>query len=128
KDALLFATFTWVVMGLLGAVPILHVAGVSMTDAVFESVSSPSTTGATILTGLDHMPRSVLMYRQFLQWMGGLGVVIFVVAVLPMLNVGGMKLLKADTRGPVKDENLSPRIASTAPYLWFVYVAITAAC
>lgn len=128
KDALLFATFTWVIMGLLGAVPILLVTGVSMTDAVFESVSAITTTGATILTGLDHMPRSFLMYRQFLQWMGGLGVVIFVVAVLPMLNVGGMKLLKAETPGPVKDEKLSPRIASTAHYLWFVYLAITAAC
>lgn len=128
KDALLFATFTWVVMGLLGAVPILLVTGVSFTDAVFESVSGLTTTGATILVGLDQMPKTFLMYRQFLQWMGGLGVVIFVVAVLPMLNVGGMKLLKAETPGPVKDEKLSPRIASTAHYLWFVYVAITAAC
>lgn len=128
KDALLFATFTWVIMGFLGAVPILYVADVSLTDAVFESVSAMTTTGATILIGLDHMPRSFLMYRQFLQWMGGLGVVIFVVAVLPMLNVGGMKLLKAETPGPVKDEKLSPRIASTAHYLWFVYVAITAIC
>lgn len=128
KDALLFATFTWVIMGLLGAVPILLVTGVSMADAVFESVSALTTTGATVLTDLDQMPRSFLMYRQFLQWMGGLGVVIFVVAVLPMLNVGGMKLLKAETPGPVKDEKLSPRIASTAHYLWFVYLAITAAC
>lgn len=128
KDALLFATFTWVIMGFLGAVPIRYVADVSLTDAVFESVSAMTTTGATILIGLEQMPRSFLMYRQFLQWMGGLGVVIFVVAVLPMLNVGGMKLLKAETPGPVKDEKLSPRIASTAHYLWFVYVAITAAC
>lgn len=128
KDALLFATFTWVIMGLLGAVPILLVTKVSFTDAVFESVSGLTTTGATILVGLDQMPKTFLMYRQFLQWMGGLGVVIFVVAVLPMLNVGGMKLLKAETPGPVKDEKLSPRIASTAHYLWFVYLAITAAC
>ncbi len=128
KDALLFATFTWVIMGLLGAVPILLVTKVSFTDAVFESISGLTTTGATILVGLDQMPKTFLMYRQFLQWMGGLGVVIFVVAVLPMLNVGGMKLLKAETPGPVKDEKLSPRIASTAHYLWFVYVAITAAC
>lgn len=128
KDALLFATFTWVVMGLLGAVPIFLATGVSITDAVFESVSALTTTGATVLTGLEHLPRSFLMYRQFLQWMGGLGVVIFVVAVLPMLNVGGMKLLKAETPGPVKDEKLSPRIASTAHYLWLVYAVITAAC
>lgn len=128
KDALLFATFTWIIMGFLGAIPILLVTKVSLTDAVFESVSAMTTTGATILSGLDKMPRTFLMYRQFLQWMGGLGVVIFVVAVLPMLNVGGMKLLKAETPGPVKDEKLSPRIASTAHYLWFVYLAITGAC
>lgn len=128
KDALLFATLTWIIMGLLGAVPILLVTKVSFTDAVFEAISAMTTTGATVLIGLDSMPRTFLMYRQFLQWMGGLGVVIFVVAVLPMLNVGGMKLLKAETPGPVKDEKLSPRIASTAHYLWFIYVVITLAC
>jgi trk system potassium uptake protein TrkH len=128
KDALLFATFTWVIMGLLAATPIFIIAGVSFTDAVFEAVSGLTTTGATILVGLDDLPKSFLLYRQFLQWMGGLGVVIFVVAVLPMLNVGGMKLLKAETPGPVKGEKLSPRIASTAHYLWFIYVVITLAC
>ncbi|WP_370589723.1 TrkH family potassium uptake protein [Saccharophagus sp. K07] len=128
RDALLFATFTWIIMSFLGAVPILFITGVSFTDAVFEAVSALTTTGATVLIGLDSMPRTFLMYRQFLQWMGGLGVVIFVVAVLPMLNVGGMKLLKAEAPGPVKDEKLSPRIASTAHYLWFIYVVITLAC
>ncbi len=128
KDALVFAVLTWVVLGLLGSVPILLITQVSFTDAVFESVSGISTTGATILVGLDDMPRSFLLYRQFLQWMGGLGVVIFVVAVLPMLNVGGMKLLKAETPGPIKDDKLSPRIANTAHYLWFVYLTITILC
>lgn len=128
RDALSFATLTWVVCGFLGAFPIMVVAGVSYTDAVFESLSALTTTGATILTGLDDMPPAFLLYRQFLQWMGGLGVVIFVVAVLPMLNVGGMKLLKAETPGPVKDEKLSPRVASAAHYLWFVYLLITLLC
>lgn len=128
RDALIFATSTWVVTGLLGAFPVLLVTHVSFTDAVFESVSALTTTGATILTGLDSMPPSFLMYRQFLQWMGGLGVVIFVVAVLPMLNVGGMRLLKAETPGPMKDEKLTPRIAHTAHYLWFIYVLITVLC
>lgn len=128
KDALLFATFTWVIMGLLAAVPIFIITQVSFTDAAFEAISGLTTTGATILVGLDTMPKTFLMYRQFLQWMGGLGVVIFVVAVLPMLNVGGMKLLKAEAPGPVKDEKLSPRIASTAHYLWYIYFVITIAC
>ncbi len=128
RDSLVFATSTWVVTSVLGAIPILLVTQVSFVDAVFESISAMTTTGATVLSGLDQMPLSFLLYRQFLQWLGGLGVVIFVVAVLPMLNVGGMKLLKAETPGPVKDEKLSPRIANTAHYLWLVYVSLTVLC
>lgn len=128
KDALLYATLTWLVAGILGAIPIKLVTGISFVDAVFESISALTTTGATVLTGLDDMSPTFLMYRQFLQWMGGLGIVIFVVAVLPMLNIGGMKLLKAETPGPVKDDKLSPRITNTAHYLWIVYIGITLAC
>ncbi|HCZ9271437.1 MULTISPECIES: TrkH family potassium uptake protein [unclassified Vibrio] len=128
RDALMFASLTWVLTGFLGALPIHLVTQVSMTDAVFESISALTTTGATVLTGLDEMPKSFLLYRQFLQWMGGLGVVIFVVAVLPMLNVGGMRLLKAETPGPIKDDKLSPRISKSAHYLWGVYLSITLAC
>ncbi len=128
RDALLFSTLTWVLVGLLGGIPIKLVTGVNFADATFESVSALSTAGATILSGLDNMPAAFLLYRQFLQWMGGLGVVIFVVAVLPMLNVGGMRLLKAETPGPIKDEKLSPRISKTAHYLWGVYLVITLAC
>ncbi len=128
RDALVYATSTWVVCGVMGGIPIILTTGVSFTDGVFESVSALTTTGATILTDLDQMPRSFLLYRQFLQWMGGLGVVIFVVAVLPMLNVGGLKLLKAETPGPIKDDKLSPRVANTAHYLWLIYVGITLLC
>jgi trk system potassium uptake protein len=128
RDALVFASLTWILTGFLGGFPIMMVTEVSFTDAVFESISALTTTGATILTGLDDMPKSFLLFRQFLQWMGGLGVVIFVVAVLPMLNVGGMRLLKAETPGPVKNDKLSPRIANTAHYLWFIYLLITFLC
>ncbi len=128
KDALLFAVCTWIIIGCTGAIPIVSIAKVSITDGVFESVSAVTTTGATILSGLDSMPKTFLLYRQFLQWLGGLGVVIFVVAVLPMLNVGGMKLLKAETPGPVKDDKISSRVASTAHYLWVVYIVITVTC
>ena len=128
RDALLFAVFTWMICGVLGSIPIILITKVSFTDGVFESISALTTTGATILSGLDDMPKSFLLYRQFLQWLGGLGVVIFVVSVLPMLNVGGMKLLKAETPGPIKDDKLSPRIANTAHYLWFVYFVLTATC
>ncbi|HEA16638.1 MAG TPA: potassium transporter [Pseudoalteromonas prydzensis] len=128
RDALIYATVTWAIAGTLGALPIVFITGVSFTDGVFESISALTTTGATILSGLDNMPPTFLLYRQFLQWMGGLGIVIFVVAILPMLNVGGMKLLKAETPGPIKDEKLTPRVASTAHYLWGVYLVITVLC
>lgn len=128
RSALLFASATWVVMGVLGSIPIILTTHVSFTDGVFESISGLTTTGATILSGLESLPRSLLLYRQFLQWLGGLGVVIFVVAILPMLNVGGMKLLKAEMPGPIKDEKLSPRTAHTAHYLWYVYLVITIGC
>lgn len=128
RDSLVYATATWVLVGIFGALPIIRVTDVSFTDGVFESISALTTTGATILSGLDDMAPTFLMYRQFLQWMGGLGIVIFVVAVLPMLNVGGMKLLKAETPGPVKDDKLSPRVANTAHYLWGVYLTITVLC
>lgn len=128
RDSLLYATLTWVVMGVAGAVPIVTITGVSVVDGIFESISAITTTGATVLSGLDAMPLSFLMYRQFLQWLGGLGVVVFVVAVLPMLNVGGMKMLRAETPGPVKDEKLSPRVATTARHLWGVYLMITLLC
>ncbi len=128
RDALIFATMTWILTGFLGAFPIMEVTGVGLADGVFESVSALTTTGATVLSGLDAMPPTFLMYRQFLQWMGGLGIVIFVVAVLPMLNVGGMRLLKAETPGPIKDDKLSPRISHTSHYLWGVYISITLVC
>lgn len=128
RDAFLFAVFTWTSLGLMGSLPIVRITHVSFTDGVFESISALTTTGATVLSGLDSMPKTFLMYRQFLQWMGGLGVVIFVVAVLPMLNVGGMVLLKAETPGPMKDEKLAPRISKTAHILWVVYLVITLLC
>lgn len=128
RDALVFAVLTWVICGVLGAIPIIWIARVSFTDGVFESISALTTTGATVLSGLDSMPKAFLLYRQFLQWLGGLGVVIFVVAILPMLNVGGMKLLKAETPGPIKNDKLSPRIANTAHYLWLVYFVLTITC
>lgn len=128
QDGLLFATFTWLLAGLCGAIPIYLVTDVSWTDATFESISAMTTTGATILVGLDDMPQGFLMYRQFLQWLGGLGVVIFVVAVLPMLNVGGMRLLVAETPGPVKNDKIAPRVGNATRYLWLIYLALTVSC
>jgi trk system potassium uptake protein TrkH len=100
----------------------------SLTDAVFESMSGLTTTGSTVLTGLDELPRSILYYRQQLQWLGGMGIIVLAVAILPMLGVGGMQLYRAETPGPVKDTKLTPRVTETAKALWYVYLTFTALC
>ena len=130
RDGFVVVTLFWTVLGLAGALP-LYISpqpAIGLTDAIFESVSGLTTTGATILVGLDSLPRSILYYRQQMQWLGGMGIVILAVALLPMLGVGGMSLYRAEMPGPVKDAKLTPRITQTARMLWVVYVAITAAC
>ena len=130
RDGFLIVAMFWVVLSAAAAIPLL-VAGrpdLSTTDALFEAVSGLTTTGATILINLDTYPRSILYYRQQLQWLGGMGIIVLAVAVLPMLGVGGMQLYRAETPGPVKDNKLSPRIAQTAKWLWMVYLGMTVAC
>lgn len=130
RDGFLVVAAFWTVLGTFGAAPLIFADGLSMslTDAIFESMSGLTTTGATVLTGLDELPRSILYYRQQLQWFGGMGIIVLAVAVLPMLGVGGMQLYRAETPGPVKDTKLTPRITETAKALWYVYLAFTIAC
>ena len=128
RESIFYVSYTWLVCGFLGAIPIQLIEQTSFTDSVFESISALTTTGATILSNLDAQPKTLLMYRQFLQWIGGLGVIIFVVAILPMLNIGGMKILRAETPGPIKDDKLAPRIANSAQYFWYIYLVITMLC
>jgi trk system potassium uptake protein TrkH len=130
RDGFLVVALFWVVLGIAGAAPLVlsETPDISLTDAVFESVSGFTTTGATVLTGLDSLPKSFLYYRQQITWFGGIGLVVLAVALLPMLGIGGMQLLKAETPGSVKDNKLTPRITETAKALWLVYLIITAAC
>ncbi len=130
RDGFLVVASFWTVLGTFGAAPLYFYDGLSLTltDAVFESVSGLTTTGATVLRGLDELPVSILYYRQQLQWLGGMGIIVLAVAVLPMLGVGGMQLYRAETPGPVKDTKLTPRITETAKALWYVYLAFTIAC
>lgn len=130
RDGFLVVAAFWAVLGTFGAAPLYFADSLSLsvTDAVFESMSGLTTTGATVLTGLDTLPLSVLYYRQQLQWLGGMGIIVLAVAVLPMLGVGGMQLYRAETPGPVKDTKLTPRITETAKALWYVYLAFTIAC
>lgn len=130
RDGFLVVAAFWTVLGTFGAAPLLlyEPLALSFTDAVFESMSGLTTTGATVLTGLDDLPVSILYYRQQLQWLGGMGIIVLAVAVLPMLGVGGMQLYRAETPGPVKDTKLTPRITETAKALWYVYLAFTITC
>ena len=130
RDGFLVAAVFWLGLGSFGAVPLVLAAtpAMSVTDALFEAVSGLTTTGATVLTGLDSLPRSILYYRAQLHWLGGMGIIVLAVAILPMLGVGGMQLYRAETPGPMKDSKLTPRITETAKALWLIYVGLTAAC
>ena len=130
RDGFIIVAAFWTVLGLFGAVPLYlaEIPSLSLTNAIFESISGLTTTGATILTGLDTLPKAILYYRQQLQWLGGMGIIVLAVAVLPMLGVGGMQLYRAETPGPVKDNKLTPRIKQTAKALWYVYTAFTILC
>ena len=130
KEGFLIVVLFWVVLSLVGSIPFMldKQLSLSFIDAFFESVSGWTTTGATIITNLDSLSPSILIYRQELQWLGGMGIVILALAVLPMLGVGGMQLYKAESTGPIKDNKISPRIAETAQSLWSIYLGLTVAC
>ena len=130
RHGFLIVVSAWLALVLVGALPfvLLTSPDLSYVDAVFESMSGLTTTGATIVTDIDALPRAVLYYRQQLQWLGGMGIIVLAVAILPMLRVGGMQLYRAETPGPMKDAKLTPRITETAKALWLIYVGITVTC
>jgi trk system potassium uptake protein TrkH len=130
RDGFLVVVCSWLTVVLVGALPfvLLISPSISYVDALFESMSGLTTTGATILTRIEELPRAVLYYRQQLQWLGGLGIIVLAVAILPILRVGGMQLYRAEMPGPQKDTKLTPRITETAKALWMIYVGITLAC
>ena len=128
RDGFLIVTAFWFGLGVFGALPLMIGVPMTFTDAVFESISGFTTTGATTLTGVDSLPKALVYYRSQLHFFGGMGIIVLAVAVLPMLGVGGMQLYRAETPGPVKDTKLTPRITETAKYLWFVYVGINVLC
>jgi len=130
RDGFLITVLFWVVLGLFGSIPFMlaQTPDLSFVDAMFESLSGLTTTGATVITGIDYLPKSILFYRQQLQWLGGMGIIVLAVAILPMLGIGGMQLYRAETPGPVKDSKLTPRITETAKALWYIYLSLTIAC
>lgn len=130
RDGFLVVVLFWTTLGLGGSLPlILADLKLSTTDAIFEAISGLSTTGATVIANLELLPKSVLYYRQQLQWLGGMGIIVLAVAVLPMLGIGGMQMFRAEIPGPMKGENkLTPRVTETAKALWFIYLGLTLLC
>jgi len=130
RDGFLITVLFWIVLGAIGSLPFIlgSTPHLSITDSIFESVSGLTTTGATVIENIEELPLSILFYRQMLQWLGGIGIVVIALAILPMLGVGGMQLYRAEVPGPVKDSKLTPRIGETAKALFFVYLILTLAC
>lgn len=129
RHGFLLVTAMWVTMPAAATLPLMMViSGLSFTDAYFETMSGLTTTGATVLTGLEFLPPAINIWRHELNWLGGMGVVVLAVAILPLLGIGGRQLFKAETPGPMKDSALTPRITETARNLWLVYLGITIAC
>lgn len=130
RDGFLIVVGSWLVLVVVGALPfvLLSAPHLSYVDALFESMSGLTTTGATIVTQIDALPRAILYYRQQLQWLGGMGIIVLAVAILPMLRIGGMQLYRAEMPGPMKEAKLTPRITETAKALWLIYVGITVTC
>ena len=130
RDGFIIVVLIWSVLSGMAAIPFLLADNPAMTlvEALFESTSGLTTTGATVLTAIDGLPHSILFYRQQLQWLGGMGIIVLAVAVMPALGVGGMQLYRAETPGPMKDQKLTPRITETAKAIWFIYLGLTVLC
>lgn len=130
RDGFFISAMFWIVLSLVASTPfqLTPELNLSFTDAVFEATSGLTSTGASLISGLDTLPHGILYYRQQLNWLGGLGIVILAVAILPMLGVGGMQLYKTEMSGPSKDDKMAPRIAETAKGLWIIYLWLTAMC
>jgi trk system potassium uptake protein TrkH len=129
KEGFMLVVLAWTGMAAFATFPLMSsLPGLSFTDAYFETMSGLTTTGSTVLSGLDTLPPTLNLWRHELNWLGGMGIIVLAVAILPVLGVGGRQLLMAETPGPMKDSKLTPRITETAKNLWLVYAGITVAC
>ncbi|MDC3368486.1 TrkH family potassium uptake protein [Gammaproteobacteria bacterium] len=127
KDGFIIITFFWVVLSIAGSIPFILI-GMPLVDAFFESMSGITTTGATVISNLSDLPESVLFYRQLLQWMGGMGLIVLAIAVMPLLGIGGGQIYKTEIPGAMNDQKLTPRIKETAQALWLIYLVLTVFC
>jgi trk system potassium uptake protein TrkH len=126
---MLLVALVWTVLPAFATLPLMfHLPQLSFTDAYFETVAGLTTTGSTVLSGLDRLPPAINFWRCELQWIGGMGIIVLAVAILPLLGIGGSQIMRAETPGPMKDARLTPRITETAKALWLVYALMTLAC
>jgi trk system potassium uptake protein TrkH len=128
RDGLMLVALTWVALPAVAGIPFWISLPIHFTGAYFEATSGLTTTGGTVLSGLEHLPQSINLWRHLLSWIGGMGIIVLAVAILPLLGVGGMQIYRAEMPGPMKDTKLTPRIGQTAKLLWAVYAGLTAAC
>lgn len=129
RDGFLLVALVWTTLPAFATLPLLfYIPKLTFSSAYFEAVSGLTASGGTVLSGLDHLPPSINLWRGFMIWLGGMGVIVLTVAILPLLGVGGSQIFKAETPGPMKDTKLTPRIAETAKGLWLVYFALTGLC
>jgi len=128
RDGFLMVVLVWTVLPVFASMPLLFQLGVSFTDAYFEAMSGLTTTGSTVLSNLDTLPASINLWRGMLVWLGGMGLIVLAVAILPLLGIGGRQMFKAETPGPMKDSQLTPRMTQTAKGLWGVYAVVTLLC
>jgi trk system potassium uptake protein TrkH len=128
RDGFLMVALVWTVLPVYAGLPLMIQLNASFTDAYFEAVSGLTTTGATVFEGLDTLPVSINFWRCQLVWLGGMGLIVLAVAILPLLGIGGRQMFKAETPGPMKDSKMTPRMAETAKGLWVVYTLISICC
>lgn len=128
RDGFLMVALVWTLLPIYAALPLVLELDLSFTDAYFEAVSGLTTTGATVLIGLDDLPVSINLWRTQMVWLGGMGLIVLAVAILPLLGIGGRQMFKAETPGPMKDSKMTPRIAETAKALWVVYSLLSICC
>ena len=127
KDGFVIIVMFWIVLSIAGSVP-FYMSGMSMIDSFFESMSGITTTGASVISNIDVLPESSLFYRQLLQWMGGMGLIVLAIAVMPLLGIGGGQIYKTEIPGAMGEQKLTPRIKETAQALWSIYLGLTVIC
>jgi len=127
KDGFIIIVMFWVVLCFAGSIP-FNLSGMTFIDSIFESMSGITTTGATVVSNLDNLPESLLFYRQLLQWMGGMGLIVLAIAVMPLLGIGGGQIYKTEIPGAMGEQRLTPRIKETAQVLWLIYFGLTVIC